>query len=187
MHERADYKDALHNAFRDLRAKHDRIAIIGGPNTGKTTLSRLAMDRFILHTDVFIDKVEFKQVPFAVIATVLPLDRFVVEGFQVARSLRKGMAVDCIVWLTKPHTELTNRQRGMIKSVATVMGSFTPKAPVIMLGDEGATAERRPEAPPPDQATVAEQPTVDALRSGIVEPARPSLMEELEGPPEYDF
>src|SRR5262245_4436614 len=39
--------------FDDVLGKYSRVAIVGGPRTGKTTLSATVSDRPVIHTDDF--------------------------------------------------------------------------------------------------------------------------------------
>jgi dephospho-CoA kinase len=110
--------------FNAVLGNYNRIAIVGGPRAGKTTLSRLT-DRPVIHTDDYRDR-SWEAVPHAVIADVLDLqgDRFIVEGVQVARALRKGLEVDVVLVLNEPLSELTPRQEGMRKGVMTVLADY---------------------------------------------------------------
>ena len=112
--------------FRDVLAKYKRIAICGAPNTGKTTLSRLA-DRPVIHTDDYRTRT-WEAVPHAVIADVLDVakdsDRYVVEGIQVPRCLRKGMEVDAVVYLAEPLEENSKGQAAMGKGAFTVLADW---------------------------------------------------------------
>ena len=111
--------------FAEVKKHYPRIAIVGGPRAGKTTLSRLT-DRPVIHTDDYRTR-SWESVPHAVIADVLDIDNrngFIVEGVQVARALRKGLEVDVVLVLNEPLNELTPRQEGMRKGVMTVLASW---------------------------------------------------------------
>jgi dephospho-CoA kinase len=97
-----------------------RVAIVGGPRTGKTTLSGRVTDREVLHTDTFRELPQDQQ-SSAVIAALAGRDRFVVEGVLAARALRKGLEVDVVIYCETERAEVSNRQRGMAKAVRTVM------------------------------------------------------------------
>lgn len=123
---------ALHEAFDTLLAEHNRIAIVGGPKVGKTTLCRRVNDRPVFGTDSLMG-LPWSEAPHAIIDQCQGITRFVVEGVQTARALRKGLRVDCIVQLTKVHQELSQGQASMTKGIATIMASFDPTAPVVKL------------------------------------------------------
>jgi hypothetical protein len=105
--------------FREQLAKYPRIAIAGGPRTGKTTLASACVDRRVCHTDSFMDYA-WEDVPPLVISELYNVPRFVVEGVQVPRCLRKGMKVDAVIWMDQPRVPLTDGQRTMMKAVRTV-------------------------------------------------------------------
>lgn len=104
-------------------AKYPRIAIAGGPKVGKTTLSQQVADRPVIHTDDWIEA-PWEDVPHIVIAACKDKPRYVVEGVQVPRALRKGLEVDAVVWLDQPFAHLNPRQVGMAKAVQTVLDGW---------------------------------------------------------------
>ena len=116
--------------FADVLRRYNRIAIVGGPRAGKTTLARLA-DRHVIHTDDYRTR-SWEAVPHAVIADIRDLEadslsrgnRWIIEGVQVARALRKGLEVDVVLVLNEPLEDLTTRQEGMRKGVMTVLASW---------------------------------------------------------------
>lgn len=113
--------------WQDVLKKYDRIAVVGGPRAGKTTLVRVLDGRPVIHTDDY-RKRSWEAVPHAVIADVLDLThdskRFVVEGVQTARCLRKGLEVDVVCVLAEPIEQLSPRQDGMRKGVMTVLADW---------------------------------------------------------------
>ena len=58
---------ALRDAFMDLLSAHDRIAIVGGPKVGKTTLCGLVKDRPVFGTVILIGVASWEDAPLAVI------------------------------------------------------------------------------------------------------------------------
>ena len=116
--------------FADVLKRYNRIAIVGGPRSGKTTLARLA-DRHVIHTDDYRTR-SWEAVPHAVIADIRDLEadslsrgnRWIIEGVQVARALRKGLEVDVVLVLNEPLEDLTTRQEGMRKGVMTVLADW---------------------------------------------------------------
>lgn len=133
--------------FADVLAKYKRVAIVGGPKAGKTTLSRFVKDRQVVHTDDFRNYA-WEDVPESVIKFVNEHSNtrgFVVEGTQVARALRKGLEVDAVVVLMEPLQTLSKGQASMAKAVMTVLADWFKKtqrripvlqAPPVAAGDE---------------------------------------------------
>jgi hypothetical protein len=103
-----------------ILARYPRIAIAGGPRTGKSSIASTITDRPVIATDDYM-RLPWDDVPRAVIAQASASGaRFVVEGVQVTRALRKGLQVDAVVWLDTPHVELTGAQQGMRTGMETV-------------------------------------------------------------------
>ncbi len=106
----------------------NRIAIAGGPKTGKTTLADRIANRdpsfHIIHTDDLINKVEWGGVPDEIARQTVGRKRFIVEGVQAGRCLRKHLAVDLVVWLERPHVELDFGQRTMWRGCRTIFSDW---------------------------------------------------------------
>lgn len=106
-----------------LRA-HERIAIIGGPRTGKTTLSHYVDDRPVVHADDLI-KLGWSEASASLSKMVNDIrGPVVVEGVAVPRALRKGMRVDAVLWLSKVHHPQSSGQASMTKAVQTVFDEW---------------------------------------------------------------
>lgn len=107
-----------------------RIAIVGGPRTGKTQAARavaLATGLPLVSTDDFIAMgwSQASQHVADMLADGVPR---VVEGVAVARSLRKALRdrpderpIDRLVILTVPKVEQTDGQRVMASGIDTVL------------------------------------------------------------------
>jgi tRNA A37 threonylcarbamoyladenosine biosynthesis protein TsaE len=106
-----------------LLREHKRIAIVGGPGTGKTTLAANVSDRRVLHTDDYVHR-PWASVPDDVIRACEGLESFVVEGVQVARSLRRGLKVDAVIYLDAMHGA---GSQSMAKAVDTVFRDWRSK------------------------------------------------------------
>jgi hypothetical protein len=117
--------------FRDILARHARVAICGGPRTGKTTLSRLATDRKAVHSDDFINMGWSEASTHLVFTLNKHGAPFVVEGVAVARALRKGLRVDCAVWLDAERVPLSSGQQTMSKAVRTVFNEWRAQRPDV--------------------------------------------------------
>jgi uncharacterized protein len=111
--------------LRRLLTEHARIAIAGGPRTGKTTLSESVTDRTVVHTDDYSER-EWSEQPQAIIEACAA-DRFVVEGVQVSRALRRGLEVDAVIYLDDPQVEQTKRQQAMSKAASRIFSQWRAK------------------------------------------------------------
>ena len=125
--------------FPAILAEHARVAIVGGPGAGKTTLSGTVTDREVFHTDDTVAG-SWESVPHTWLATTREVERFVIEGVQTARYLRKAAElglpcpVDAVVHLEAPRIRLTSRQAGMCKGVTKTFGDWrrlSPDVPVF--------------------------------------------------------
>lgn len=123
--------------FRSALARYPRIAIAGGPRTGKSSLVSNVTDRFVLHTDDLIGE-KWEDVPGVVRLRLAGKPSFVVEGVQVPRALRRGLVVDAVVWMRSAKVALTSGQRVMAKAVGTVFEDWRAinagRVPVLMEG-----------------------------------------------------
>ncbi len=112
--------------FKGVLAKYERIAICGGPRAGKSTLSMLALGtgKHVIHSDDYM-ALDWSEAS-AELARVANNTRggLVVEGVAVPRALRKGLRVDCVVWLDEPLEPLTKGQQSMRKGCMTVFADY---------------------------------------------------------------
>jgi hypothetical protein len=116
--------DARQRAVEDALVRFPRVAITGAPRVGKTWLaSSYGTDREVIHTDTW-QGVEWAKQPELIVAACSPLHRFLLEGVQVPRALRKGLVVDALIWLYTPAAEQTREQKSMGKAIATVLNGI---------------------------------------------------------------
>lgn len=117
-------------AWLDVLAAHERIALTGGPRSGKTTLSRAAeRSHHVVHTDDWRESPWDVQ-PAEIMLALEALPRrtpFVIEGVQVPRLLRRGLRVDALVTLdTHPLGDFDpRRHERMRKSVFSVLREWS--------------------------------------------------------------
>lgn len=110
----------------------ERICIIGGPRTGKTTLAGTMSN--VLHTDDLIGQFDWSGVSEHVAADWLARPGpWVIEGVAVVRALRKWLAanaegVPCerVIVLAKPLVEISKRQASMAKGHEKVWQEVKP-------------------------------------------------------------
>lgn len=111
---------SLQGNFRAILRKHRRVAIVGGPRMGKTTLAGAVTDRPVIGSDAY-QKLPWEAVPLKMIEDLRDLDRFLVEGVQTARALRKGLEVDAVIYLSRPNVkERKTGQVAMAKGIQTI-------------------------------------------------------------------
>lgn len=123
-----------------------RIAILGGPRTGKTTYAtrlarklklpltstgKLSPDH-VVRTDSFIG-VGWDNVPQEVIKRLSAQEHFILEGCQAARVLRRwyaedpdGPKLDRVIVFSKPHVPRTGGQNALAKGVSTILLGLIP-------------------------------------------------------------
>lgn len=133
-----------------------RIVIIGGPKTGKTTLSLAALvlgqglkPEQVRHTDATKD-LDWSKASEAVVPWFDEPGPWVIEGVAAVRALRKWLAehkegkpCDELRVLTKPFAELIKGQAAMTKGIATILKEIEPE-----LAKRGVEIEREwPEIP----------------------------------------
>jgi hypothetical protein len=108
-----------HDQFAYIISQHRKVALTGGPKTGKTTLSQQCVDRHVYRTDDW-QVIEWAHVPDAIIDQLESIDSWILEGVQVPRCLRKGLKPNVVIWLDKPHVALSSGQRSMAKGCRTI-------------------------------------------------------------------
>lgn len=119
-------------AFRQVLATEDKIAIGGGPNVGKTTVfGAMVDDRPVVHTDDWIKGgpkwqpgMGWNEVPHAVAREVWDMPRVVVEGIRAVGVIRAGWVPDILVWLHCPLIELTPKQESTRQGRETDFGKW---------------------------------------------------------------
>jgi hypothetical protein len=122
---------------------YPRLAITGAPSTGKTTLTLKLDDgtREVFHNDDF-KHLEWSKASEHIAKEINDCDKpLIVEGVTVPRALRKGMKVDAVIWLSKPHIEQKPGQVAMGKGCQTVLNEWRqsqPGVPVFHWEEEAA-------------------------------------------------
>jgi hypothetical protein len=104
---------------------HKRVALTGVVNSGKSLLLDYAdlAGRKVVHTDD-LRETPFEEKPARIQEELEGEDEFIVAGMQVPRALRKGLEVDCVVWLNLPRKRLTTRQAGFSKGARTILDKW---------------------------------------------------------------
>jgi hypothetical protein len=95
-------------------------------------------DRPVLRTDDY-RHLPWSDVPHAIIRDLADKDSFLLEGVQVPRTLRKGLIVDAVVYMTRPKvTSRRPRQVSMDKAVRTVFDEWRANNQEVPVFIEGA-------------------------------------------------
>jgi hypothetical protein len=123
-----------------LLSRHARVAVVGGPGMGKTSLVSKVGDRPLIRADDWKAEAWEAQPDRIRAACLTAGERFVVEGAQVARALRRGLEVDAVLVLERPKRELTERQAAMGKGVGTVLAEWRQGAIGAVVVTEGQAA-----------------------------------------------
>lgn len=124
------------DALIQLLKETERVVLIGGPKTGKSTLAHQLERRQIRCTDELVGVLEWSEISDVVAATWFDEPgRYVLEGVATARALRKWLRANpgkllgiTIVLMQEAHGELTKGQAAMGKGVATVWNEIAPDA-----------------------------------------------------------
>jgi broad-specificity NMP kinase len=112
-----------------------RIAIIGSPRSGKTTLADRLHDLFgfpVFHSDDFIG-LGWSEASIEVARLLEANERCICEGVAVVRALRKlllvhdAKPVDCCIVLPRPIMPLTAGQDAMRKGCSAILASIKPE------------------------------------------------------------
>lgn len=116
--------------FQKILSENPRVAIIGGPQVGKTTLANTVTDRPVYHNDQG-KHVPWEDQPQYWKDVTAGQSSFVIEGVQAVRAVRKGLDVDAVIYLDKPHVELTPGQQNMHKGQKTIFDDMISQRPEL--------------------------------------------------------
>ena len=111
-------------------SKAQRVAIVGGPKTGKTTLS--CYRQGVIHTDDFIP-MGWEASADRAFEIAADRESFVIEGVRAEGALRRGLEVDAVIWLRKPVKARTVAQSRMGDAHDRRFARFVPhlRVPII--------------------------------------------------------
>jgi hypothetical protein len=111
-----------------------RIAITGGPRTGKTTLAKTAAGTITVRSTDDVKGLGWSEASASAATWFDAQGSICIEGVAVPRALRKWLAahptgkpVDEIYVLTVPLAPQTPGQAAMGKGVMTVLAEITPE------------------------------------------------------------
>jgi hypothetical protein len=107
---------------------------------GKTSLVSKVSDRPLIRADDWKAEAWDTQPDRIRAACAAAGARFLVEGAQVARALRRGLVVDAVLVLERPKRELTERQAAMGKGIGSVLAEWRQGAAEAVVVTEGQAA-----------------------------------------------
>jgi hypothetical protein len=132
-------------SFADILSRYPRVAIIGGANTGKTSLSVSVQDRPVIHSDAYIKRGDYRASAQLTLDAAAGRPSYVVEGVTAALAMRYGLEVDAVVHLTKAKAPLTKGQRSANKGTETIIKSAREGLGSIpVFGERGNGFTRKP-------------------------------------------
>ena len=85
--------------IQDILRTHKRVAVTGGPDTGKSIVTDWVDDRPVYHSDDYTND-DWSTKPDALIKDAYQHDSpqgYVVAGITADRAVRKGLQVDAII------------------------------------------------------------------------------------------
>ena len=108
-------------------SKYKRIAIVGRPKVGKTTLG-LELSRKLglklVGTDDYIGASSFDDMPHLINKSLEDERTFILEGVQAARCLKYGLRVDVVLYLDSKDVPLEARHKGLASMVEGSMAGI---------------------------------------------------------------
>lgn len=126
----------MNDALSQL-ADHDRVVILGGPRTGKSSLAARAGERYglpVRSADVLVGHVPWGEDSAEVARWFDEPGRWVIEGVSTVRAVRKWLANNpdkpfpaAVLWLSQPLVAVTKGQQSMAKGVLTVWTQTLPE------------------------------------------------------------
>lgn len=127
--------------------RRNRIAIVGGPRTGKTTFARAHAEKLglpLVSTDDFIP-LGWSGSGAKAADVIAGARRLLIEGVAVPRALRRLLAdhprrrpIERLIILTRPKIKRSKRQDAMAKGLAKILGEILPRLERL-----GVIVERR--------------------------------------------
>lgn len=99
---------------QSLLKKHKRVAVIGAPGVGKTTVTK----GLGAWSSDSAKKLPWDKQAEAVVKRGKASASWLFEGVAVARALRHGLPADAVVYLTRPDLEESGGRAALGKQVA---------------------------------------------------------------------
>lgn len=100
--------------YQDILKKYKRVAVIGGPITGKSIVTDNTTDRPVIHSDQYSGRA-WSEHSTAVKDACSGLDTFVVAGIAADRAIRKGLEVDAIIHCKRQRASYPKKGQATLK------------------------------------------------------------------------
>lgn len=110
--------------YIELVECYKKVALTGPPKSGKTTLANQIKDRSIIHADDY-SHLTWQEQAIAPLVKAATLDKFLIEGIQVPRALRKGLEIQIVICLGMSLEPLSLYQIGTAESIRTILTEWS--------------------------------------------------------------
>ena len=122
--------------YRDILKKYRRVAVVGGPVTGKSIVTDSVSDRPIIHSDdIPHEDITWSEHSQAVKEACERHETFVVAGIAADRAVRKGLEVDAIIHCTESRALYSQGQRTLKKQIDQRVKKLSKSIPTFTLED----------------------------------------------------
>jgi len=104
----------------EILRRYPRVAVTGGPVTGKSIVTDAVTDRPVIHSDNIAHgdtHTAWSRHSADVKHEAEQHQRFVVAGIAADRAVRKGLEVDAIIHARRPRDRYTRGQRTLKKQI----------------------------------------------------------------------
>ena len=123
--------------LEDVLKKYKRVAVVGGPVTGKSIVTEQVSDRPTFHSDDFNrDALGWSGQSEALKEAAASSETFIVAGCAADRAVRKGLEVDAIIHCTEFQNHLpTDGQATLKRQIDKRTRELAKNTPTFTLKD----------------------------------------------------
>ncbi len=100
----------------EILKTYKRVAVVGGPVTGKSIVTEKVTDRPVYHSDDYAGT-EWSERSQILKDACEPHESFVVAGIAADRAVRKGLEVDAIIHCKTPRAVYKKGQKTLKKQI----------------------------------------------------------------------
>ena len=124
----------------ELLTRYKRIAVVGGPVTGKSIITDNVSDRKVFHSDD-LPGLLWSERSQELMDLAKEHEAFVVAGIAADRAVKKGLDVDCVVHCTQVHADMYKPgQKTLKKQIDKRARELALKLDVPLIPFEGRKA-----------------------------------------------